>query len=312
MEQSKGSLVLLLTAMIWGMAFVAQSAAAESIGSFTFNTARSFIGAASLFAFLGLRKTFRKAPARAHDKASSKRVIGGGMLCGIILFLVVSFQQSGIAAYPDGVAAAGRAGFLTTTYVVMVALFELLAGKKLHPLVLLAAAICVIGMYMLCLSNGYSGIYLGDVLVFICAICLTAHILVIDHFSNLDSIQLSCFQFFVCGTLSLVAMLLFEKPSVVALLGAWLPILYTGVLSSGVAYTLQMVGQKYTRPAVASIIMSLESVFAAIAGWMILNERLSGIELVGCGLVFLSVILAQVTEFKKRDGAVEAEIIPYN
>lgn len=303
--------MLLLAAMIWGMAFVAQSSAADSVGAFTFNAARSLVAAIFLFALLTGRRINQKAPDRRPTAQATKPVLIGGVLCGIILFFAVNLQQFGIAVYPDGVAASGRAGFLTTIYVVMVAFCALFSGKKLHPAVLLAAVVCIVGMYMLCLSGGFSGFYLGDVLVLACAACFTAYILVIDHYAKLDSLKLSCIQFAVCGILSLVAMVIVEKPTMNGLLAAWLPILYTGILSSGVGYTLQMVGQKYAAPAVASIVMSLESVFAALAGWMILNERLSSHELLGCGLVFLAVILAQLTEFLKkpeRDAVPEAGV----
>jgi drug/metabolite transporter (DMT)-like permease len=224
----------------------------------------------------------------------------GGAICGIILFFAVNFQQFGIAAYPEEAAASGRAGFLTATYVIMVALCTWISGKKLHPNVLIATVVCIIGMSMLCLSDGFYGIYLGDILVLVSAAFFTAYILIIDHFSNLDSINMSCIQFFVCGTLSLIAMFIFEKPNTDALLAAWLPILYTGIFSSGVGYTLQIVGQKYTQPATASIIMSLESVFAALAGWFILKECLNESELIGCALVFFAVILAQIPGLKKK------------
>lgn len=305
MKKTKGTLILLLTALIWGVAFVAQSSAANNIGSFTFNAARSLVAALFLLVFIEMRKAFEKALTEKPEKADSKRVIIGGLLCGIALFSAVNFQQFGISAYPDGVASSGRAGFLTASYVVMVALCARISGKKLHPIVLLSVVGCVAGMYMLCLSGGFSVIYLGDILVLVLAVFFTAYILVIDHFSKLDSIKMSCIQFFVCGTLSLIATLIVEKPSMDVLLAAWLPILYAGILSSGVGYTLQMIGQKYAEPAVASIVMSLESVFAALAGWIILNERLSSNELIGCGLVFLSVILAQVPEFIKKGSEVK-------
>jgi drug/metabolite transporter (DMT)-like permease len=300
MKQTKGTLLLLLAALIWGMAFVAQSAAANDIGSFTFNGARSMVATLFLLGMIGVRKASKKIPAEKAEQAASKKVMTGGLFCGIALFFAVNFQQFGISVYPDSVASSGRAGFLTTIYVVMVALCARISGKKLHALVWLAAVGCVAGMYMLCLSGGFSGIYLGDLLVFGSAIFFTVYILAVDHFSNLDSVKLSCVQFFVCGTLSLIAAFLFEKPSMSALLAASIPILYVGIFSSGVGYTLQMVGQKYTEPAIASIVMSLESVFAALAGWVISNEHLSSHELIGCGLVFLSVILTQIPSFLKK------------
>lgn len=301
MKKTKGTLLLLLAALIWGTAFVAQSSAADNIGSFTFNAARSFVGALFLLIVIAIRGAVKKNTAVNSDKKAHRKVAIGGVLCGIVLFSAVNFQQFGIASYPDGVASSGRSGFLTATYVVMVALCARFSGKKLHPIVLVAAVGCLAGMYMLCMSEGFSGIYVGDILVLACAVCFTAHILVIDHFSKLDSIKMSCVQFFVCGILSLAAAVIFEKPNVSDLFAAWLPIIYTGVFSSGVAYTLQMIGQKYAEPAVASIVMSLESVFAALAGWVILNEQLNGSELIGCGLVFAAVILAQIPEFIKKN-----------
>ncbi|MEA4893413.1 MAG: DMT family transporter [Peptococcaceae bacterium] len=298
--KTKGTLMLLLAALIWGMAFVAQSLAANNIGPFTFNAARSLVAALFLFVLIEVRKAFKKTLPEKPEKTDSREVIIGGLLCGVALFSAVNFQQFGISAYPDGAASSGRAGFLTASYVVMVALCARISGKKLHPIVLFSAAGCIAGMYMLCLSGGFSVIYLGDILVLVSAVFFTAYILIIDHFSKLDSVKISFIQFLVCGMLSLIAMLIVEKPAMGVLLAAWLPILYTGILSSGVGYTLQIAGQKYTEPAVASIVMSLESVFAALAGWIILDERLSGGELIGCGLVFLAVILAQVPEFIKK------------
>jgi drug/metabolite transporter (DMT)-like permease len=300
MKKAKGTLLLLLAALIWGMAFVAQSSAADKIGAFTFNASRSMIAALFLLAVILIRKMFGKVSIKTKEEASSNNLVIGGTLCGITLFLAVNFQQFGIAAYPENTAASGRAGFLTATYVVMVALCAWASGKKLHPMTLVATVGCVIGMYMLCLYDGFSGIYLGDILVLVSAVGFTAYILVVDHFSKLDSLRMSCIQFLVCGILSLIATLIFEKPNAHALLAAWLPVFYAGIFSSGLGYTLQVVGQKYAEPAVASIVMSLESVFAALAGWIILNERLSFNELFGCGLVFLSVILAQTPEFRKK------------
>ncbi len=292
--------MLLLAALIWGMAFAAQTSASDEIGAFTFNASRSIIAAFFLLAVSRFRNFFKKTPIVKPKKAYFKHMLFGGAICGIILFFAVNFQQFGIAAYPEEAAASGRAGFLTATYVIMVALCTWISGKKLHPNVLIATVVCIIGMSMLCLSDGFYGIYLGDILVLVSAAFFTAYILIIDHFSNLDSINMSCIQFFVCGTLSLIAMFIFEKPNTDALLAAWLPILYTGIFSSGVGYTLQIVGQKYTQPATASIIMSLESVFAALAGWFILKECLNESELIGCALVFFAVILAQIPGLKKK------------
>ena len=231
---------------------------------------------------------------------SFKHTIIAGILCGVALCAAANFQQFGIAAYPNGVAASGRAGFLTATYVIMVAVCAKFFGKKLHPIVWLSVIGCIAGMYLLCMSEGLSGLYIGDLLLLICAICYTCHILMIDRFTHIDSIKMSCVQFLVCTILSAIGMLIFESPDLPALSDAWFEIFYAGVMSSGVAYTLQMAGQKHAEPAVASIVMSLESVFAALAGWIILKERLNTLELIGCGLVFAAVIFAQLPEFMKK------------
>ena len=290
--------MLLIAAFIWGTAFVAQSSAAESIEPFTFTTARSFVGALFLVAVIYIKKLFTKSEIKEKQNYSFKQLMLGGSLCGAAMFIASNLQQMGITAYPDGVASSGRAGFITAMYVVLVALCGIFSGKKLHPAVLIAGGVAVLGMYLLCLSDGVSGIYLGDVLVFLCAVGFTAHILIVDKFSFLDGIKLSCIQFLVCGTLCFICALIFESPDLSGLLDAWFPIFYAGVMSSGIAFTLQIVGQKYAEPAVASIVMSLESVFAGLGGWVILNERLSSRELLGCVIVFAAVILAQTPQFK--------------
>lgn len=304
MRRFKGSLMLLLAAFFWGTTFVAQSSATDNIQTFTFNAARSFVGAA----FLGIliliqQKSGKKAGERGcnddglqQKKGTSANVILGGVVCGIVLFAAMNFQQSGIAAYPAEAASSGRSGFLTATYVVMVAICARFLGKRLHKAVYAAVLLCIMGMYLLCMSGGVGEIYFGDVLGLICAVFFTVHIMVVDYFSLCDSIKLSCLQFLTGGILSAAAMLIFEQPDIRMVLKAAVPILYAGILSSGIAYTLQMEGQKYAEPSVAAVIMSLESVFAMLGGWIILNERLSARELAGCALVFAAVILAQLPQ----------------
>lgn len=301
MNKLKGTLMLLAAAFIWGTAFVAQTSASGSVASFTFNCMRSLVAVIFLLLFIGAKSAVAKEKKNKAGSEEKRKLLLGGAACGAVLFVASNLQQFGIEIYPEGVAASGRAGFITATYVVMVALCSTFSGKKLHPLVVAAVFGCIAGMYLLCLSNGFSGIYLGDVMVFLCAICFTAYIMVVDRFSYLDSLKMSCIQFAVCAILSMIGMFIFDKPDFSVVLKAWLPICYAGVLSSGVAYTLQMAGQKYAEPAVASIVMSLESVFAALAGWAVLNEMLSTREFFGCVLVFAAVILAQVPEFIKAE-----------
>ncbi|MDO5155003.1 MAG: DMT family transporter [Eubacteriales bacterium] len=299
-SSAKGSLMLLMAAFFWGTTFVAQSAAAKCIGAFTFNATRSFVGALFLAILVGLRRAAKKGEhieqKENSEKANPVSVWKAGIICGLVLFAAMNFQQTGITLYPDGVASSGRSGFLTATYVIIVALCSKWLGKKVHPIIGVATVICIVGMYFLCMAQGFSGVYFGDVLGIICAFCFATHIMVVDHFSDCDSVALSCIQFLTSGTLSLVAMFLFEQPAVLQIWKAGVPILYAGIFSSGVAYTLQMAGQKYAAPAVASIVMSLESVFAVIGGFIILQERLTQREALGCVLVFAAVMIAQVPD----------------
>ncbi len=290
----KGALILLVTALIWGGAFAAQSSASDNIGSFGFNAARSFIAAALLFAAVCVSAHIRS------RRIFTRRELFGGTVCGIFLFIATNLQQFGIAAYPAGVAASGRSGFLTATYVIIVALLSPIVGRKVRMSAVISAAGCLVGMYFLCLGNGMSGLYTADILVFACALAFSAQILAVDKFSELDSLRLSCVQFTVCFLLSAVCMVIFEDNSAALFIGAAPEILYAGVMSSCIGYTLQMIGQKYAPPAVASVTMSLESVFAALAGWALLDETLSGTEIFGCCLVFASVVFAQIPFGRKK------------
>lgn len=307
MKQLKGSLMLLLAAFFWGTTFVAQTSASDAIGAFTFNASRSFVGAAFLGGLIlilnktginkdAINQEMTNKETTVHNK---KGVIFAGFICGVVLFAAMNFQQWGIVIYPSEVASSGRSGFLTATYVVIVALCSRFLGKKIHKVIYLSVVLCIIGMYMLCVTDGFSSVYLGDVLGIICAFCFALHIIVVDKFSYCDSIKLSCMQFLTSGILSFFAMLIFEEPTLTSIKAAWLPILYAGILSSGIAYTLQMAGQKNAEPAVASVVMSLESVFAALGGWIVLNETLSIREIIGCVTVFVAVILAQTPSMLK-------------
>ena len=293
MKNLKGTFILLLAAFIWGTAFVAQTSGAGAVGTFTFNTARSIVGALFLAVVIVIKNVLdkRNNSGKVINTENNSRLqtwpLGAGIICGSV--------------YPQGVAASGRSGFITATYVVMVSVVSVFMGKKMHWIIGVSVTGCVAGMYLLCMSGGVSGIYLGDVLVFLGAICFTIHILVIDKFSSADSMKMSCIQFIVIAIISTFAMIFKENITFAGIKAALVPILYAGVLSSGIAYTLQMVGQKYAQPSVASIVMSLESVFAVLAGWIVLGELLKPKEIMGCVLVFAAVILAQVPGMKKGD-----------
>ena len=279
-------MLLLLTALIWGAAFVAQSAGMEQNGPFTFNTVRMILGGIVLIPCIALFDKMRHV--RLGWRSADKNLWVGGCLCGVALFTGATLQQFGIQY-----TSAGKAGFITALYVIFVPLCRLFAGKRPGKLLWGSVALAAVGMYLLCM-DGSLALSKGDVLVLLGAFGFTAHILIIDHFSQkVDGVRMSCIQFFVAGALSLVCMFLFETPSVPAILSAWAPILYAGLFSCGVAYTLQVVAQKDTDPTVASLILCLESVFAVLFGWLLLGETLSMKELLGCILMFVAIVLAQ-------------------
>lgn len=292
----KSPLLLLLTAVIWGVAFVAQSVGMEYVGGFTFNCVRNLIGSAVLVPciFLLDRYADKGQTQEAKPQADHKVLLTGGLCCGIALFVATNLQQFGMKY-----TAVGKAGFITAMYIVIVPLFGILLKKKIGLQIWISVLLAVAGLYLLCITEGFT-IGSGDLLVLLCAVCFSVHILIIDYFSpKTDGVKMSCIQFFVCGILSGIGMLLFEKPELGAILQAWQPILYAGALSCGVAYTLQIVGQKDMDPTVASLILSLESVISVLAGWLILGQKLSVRELCGCAVMFAAIILAQLPE-KKR------------
>lgn len=272
-EQIKGSLLLFLAAIIWGVAFVAQSVGMDYVGPFTFNCVRTLIGGIVLIpciVFLNRGKVKKKT-----NFTEKKRLLLGGICCGIALATGSTLQQFGIMY-----TTVGKAGFITAFYIIIVPILGLFLGKKCGLSVWISVVIALAGLYFLCIMDGFS-----------------IHILVIDHFTQFnDGVKMSCIQFFVCGILCFVPMMLFEHPEISVILLAWKPILYAGVMSCGVAYTLQIVGQKNMNPTVASLILSLESVTSVIAGFLVLHQNLSHRELIGCGLMFIAIVLAQLPQ----------------
>ena len=311
--KAKGPILLLITAILWGFAFVAQTTASSDIGPFTFNASRNIIGAVFLTGVIAMRKRLGhdEAPQLGSDGNASgctrKALVIAGVTCGVVLFAASYLQQAGITSYPAGAAASGRSGFVTATYMIMVALMGVVVGKKTQPIVFVAVAVSMLGMYLLCVPNGLGSIYVGDWLVLASAFGYALHIIVIDRFTRIDGVRLSRVQLMTSAAIALVCALAFERPDPAAIAAALVPILYAGICSDGIAYTFQIIAQKTTDPTVASILMSLESVFAAIGGWLILSESLSAVELLGCALVFAAVMLAQVPQFvenslRKRAG----------
>lgn len=283
----KNASLLALTAFIWGTAFVAQSVGMEYIGPFTFNGVRSIIGAITLVpCILIQKKSGRKI---IEEGSSGKDLIAGGLLCGALLFVASSLQQIGIKY-----TSAGKAGFITSCYIVIVPLIGIFMKKTSGWKTWAAVVLALAGLYCLCITDGFT-VGKGDIFIFLCAMAFSAHILVIDYFSpRVNGIVLSCIQFLVCGVASIPCMFVFETPDMAAIISAWMPVLYAGVLSCGVAYTLQIIGQRNVNPTIASLILSLESCFSVLAGWVILHEKLSMKESLGCVLMFTAIILAQL------------------
>lgn len=291
----KNSLLLLLAATVWGMGFVAQSVGMDYVGPLTFNGVRSIIGSIVLLPFIFITGRQKECTVLTPaEKRSNRRIlITGGICCGVILCLASNFQQFGIKY-----TTVGKAGFITACYIVLVPILGLFLKKKCSPFIWIAVAMSVIGLYLLCITDGFS-IGTGDFLVLICAILFAVHILVIDHFSPMtDGVKLSCIQFFVSGVISLIPAFIFEHPSLSAILTAWQSVLYAGAISCGAGYTLQILGQKNMNPTVASLILSLESSISVLAGWIILGQKLSIKEGLGCVIMFAAIILAQMPERK--------------
>lgn len=299
----KGSLMLLLAALVWGVSFVMQDMAAAHITPFAINGIRSLVGSAVLLPVVLVLSKKSGRPIMEKTKTDRKNLIICSVLCGVFLCIATNFQQFGIAMYPPEAAASGRTGFITALYVILVPLFGVFKRKTVGVNIWLGVFLAVIGMCLLCFSGGVSGIYLGDIVVLFCAFAFTMQILCIDSFADrVDGVKLSMLQFFVCGVLSLVLMFVFENVSLKNILAAAPYILYLGIMSCGLAYTLQIVGQQYSKnPTVASIIMSLESVFAAVSGAIITGERLLSREIVGCIIMFAAIVLAQLPPIKLKN-----------
>lgn len=279
-KKLKGNLIMLLTAIIWGTSFISQKVGMETIKPATFNGIRLLIGSIVLLPFILIRGTSGK-------KTDKKILFKSGILCGILLCIATTVQTWGMIYTTSG-----KSGFITAMYMIFVPFFGVLLKKKIPKIAFLSAFIAFFGLYLLCGLNQLNGFNFGDFLTLICAVTFTFHILAIDHFSpSVDGVKLSCVQFFVAGIICLFIMLVFEKPDLNQILKCTVPILYSGIFSCGIAYTLQTIGQKYTDPVSASILMSLESVFALISGVIILGEPIGFIEILGCTLMFGAIIL---------------------
>ena len=294
----KQPFLLVLTAFIWGIAFVAQSVSMDYIGPFTFNCVRNLIGGLVLLPCIALLNritpdaTSRQLTATPEGK---RTLLRGGLACGMILFAASNLQQIGIQY-----TTVGKAGFITALYIILVPIFSLFLKKKCGVNVWIGVFLALIGFYLLTMKGSFS-LSSGDFLVLLGSVVFTLHILVIDYYSpKVDGVKMSCIQFFVCGIASLPFMFLTETPQIGNILDARMPILYAGVMSCGVAYTLQILGQKHANPAIASLLLSMESCFSVLSGWIILGETLSAREGIGCVLMFVAIILAQLPDKREK------------
>lgn len=311
----RNTIFLFLTAMIWGAAFVAQSVSMDYIGPFTFICLRSVIGGLFLIPVIIVIDSIRKRSQHENINAEgletdlykikmeekqrlswkNKRLLEGGIVCGIFLFLANCFQQTGIQY-----TTVGKAGFITTFYIIIVPLIGLFFKKYCGILTWIGVVIALAGLYFLCITQKLT-IQRGDALVLCCSVLYAGQILAIDHYNPfVDGVKMSCIQFLTGGILGAVFMFLFENPSVAMILSAAGPILYTGIMSTGVGYTLQIVGQKGMNPTVAALILSLESVFSALSGYLFLHQILTTRELIGCALMFIAIVLAQLPDIRRK------------
>ena len=308
----KNSLLLLLTATIWGVAFVAQSVGMDYVGPLTFNCVRSLLGGMVLIPCIWLlgrmdgKQAAQKSRTAKEKKKEQMNLLAGGVACGILLCLASNFQQMGIMY-----TSVGKAGFITACYIIIVPILGIFLNRKCGVNVWAGVLFALSGLYFLCVKGNTSSVEMerfiswlpigkGEIFLMICALLFSLHILVIDYFTvRVDGVKMSCIQFFVCGVLSGAGMFLVEEPRITEIFTAWQPILYAGIMSCGVAYTLQIVGQKGMNPTVASLILSLESVISVLAGMVLLSQKMSQWEILGCALMFIAIVLAQLPQREK-------------
>ena len=294
-KKMKANMLLLITAIIWGTAFVAQKSGGE-IGSFTFNGIRTFIGGLVLLPFVFKGRKDKTQP------VFSRTEIIGGLVCGAFLFVAASLQQFGLAY-----TTAGKAAFITTLYVVFCPILSLIVHKKKpRPLVWLCVGLDIIGLYLLCMTDASFSIQIGDTLVILCAVAFAAQMVSVDNFiDRVDGLKLSCIQFLFAGLLGMICMFIFEGPvSVSNIMTAWFPILYAGVISCGIGYTFQVLGQREADPTIAALILCLESVFGVLAGAVLLHETMTMREILGCVIMFAAVVISNLPEKKAPETAV--------
>ena len=292
-KQLRGSICLLLATIIWGSTFVAQSVGMDYIGPFTFQAVRCGLAVIGLLPLIIIMD--KKAGRSFRKEWANKQLWVGGLLCALPLFLAVNLQQVGIVS-----TSAGKSAFLTAMYIVFVPILGLFVGRKLSPMVPVSVVLAVVGLYLLS-CVGVTQIQLGDILLLLCALMFAVQIIFVDRFApSVDALRLNCLQAGFCAVASGIIAVFAETVTVPNLLDCWLPLCYAGFLSMGAAYSLQIIGQKHLEPSAASLIMSLESVFAVLFGWLLLKETMTTWEAIGCLLVFIAVILSQINIPNKK------------
>lgn len=295
--QRRNSCILIFTSFVWGISFVAQSEGGEAIGPLSFNSIRSIIGSLVLMLVIAMFDKVGIITKKPETKEQQRTLLKGGVLCGFVLCTATNLQQLAISLGSP----VGKAGFLTACYILLVPILGIFLKRKCGLNVWVGVVIAVVGLYLLCIDGEFV-IKTPDILLMLCALCFSFHIMIIDHFSpKVDGMRMSCIQFMVTGIITAVPMFFFEVRGDVkgwlggfAQLDAWIPLLYAAIFSCAVGYTLQIIGQKGLNPTIASLLMSLESVFSVLAGWVLLKQKLSGKELLGCLLIFVAVVLAQL------------------
>lgn len=294
-RKMRANALLLLTAMIWGGGLVSQVGGMDYVGPITFQGLRSMLAAAVLIPTVLVMNRGKGSLFAPEKKEENKKVLLGGICCGLAFFVSCILQQIGCVF-----TTAGKVGFITTLYVVIVPVFSLLLGKKVRPVMWLCVLLGVCGLYLLSMPNGFGSVSRGDFFVILCAVAFSIHILTCDHFAaDNDGVKLSLIQFLTAGTLGCVAMFIFETPTISDIIRGAVPIVYAGAISGGIGYTLQMVAQRDAEPTVASLLMSLEAVFGAIFGVLLLHEVMSGREIIGCCAIFAAVVISNIPEKRK-------------
>jgi len=290
----KGVILLLLTALIWGISFVAQSVGSESLQPFSYNGIRTLMGSVVLLILIVISELIKN---RNLKQLFSRKLLIQGTVLGIVFTFASNFQQFAFLY-----SSAGKIAFITALYMFFVPVIGIFLNKKVHPATWLCVIAAVFGLYLLSVKDGdFADINMGDLLALICAFFFAIHILFIDRFAaESDGVKLSCLQFAVAGIITIILMFIFEHPTPAAIEDASIPLLYSGIMSCGVAYTLQIVGQKYTSPVVASLLMCLESVFAVLSAALLLKEIPSAREGIGCVIMFTAIIASQIIEFRTK------------